>query len=100
MAQTWLITGGCGFLGTNLANALLSEGVTVTVLDNLSRLGSKQNLGWLRSCHGPDWHLVEADVRDTDAVAAAVKETRPDVVAHLAGQVAMTASVEDPRTDF
>ena len=98
--MTWLITGGCGFVGTNLADALLSKGEEVVILDNLSRVGSRDNLAWLRSKHGSDWRFVEADVRDADTVARIVKETRPYALAHLAAQVAMTTSIENPRLDF
>lgn len=98
--MTWLITGGCGFVGTNLADALLADGKPVVILDNLSRVGARDNLGWLRSRHSSDWRFVEADVRDAGAVARLVKETEPRALAHLAGQVAMTVSVENPRYDF
>ncbi len=98
--MTWLITGGCGFVGTNLADAILGKGEEVVVLDNLSRTGSQANLAWLHSRHGKGWRFVNGDVRDRDAVERLVQETRPDALAHLAGQVAMTASVADPRLDF
>ncbi len=96
----WLINGGCGFVGSNLADALLRQGHDVTVLDNFSRAGSRQNLAWLRDSHGKDWRLIEADVRDGDSLCRIVREVQPDLVAHLAGQVAMTTSVENPRLDF
>lgn len=96
----WLITGGCGFLGSNVADACLARGDEVVVLDNLSRVGSDQNLRWLRARHGEGWRMVEGDVRDADQVAALVREHRPDVIAHLAGQVAMTTSLANPRLDF
>lgn len=96
----WLITGGCGFVGTNLADALLSRGEEVVILDNLSRVGSRDNLAWLRSRHGRDWRFVEADIRDAEAIARLVQETKPHALAHLAGQVAVTTSVENPRLDF
>ena len=95
-----LITGGCGFVGTNFANALLAKGVDVVVFDNLSRVGSRDNLNWLRRRHGADWRFVDADVRDADGVATLVKETQPYAIAHLAGQVAMTTSLQNPRLDF
>lgn len=100
MKKIWLITGGCGFVGTNLADALLSRGEDIGILDNLSRLGSRDNLAWLRSRHGSDWRFVEADIRDAGAIARLVQETKPHVLAHLAGQVAMTTSIENPRLDF
>ncbi len=98
--MTWLVTGGCGFCGSNVADALLSRGDEVVVLDNLSRLGSDRNLRWLRERQGEDWRFVEADVRDAAAIARLVAQVRPSVIAHLAGQVAMTTSLEDPRLDF
>ena len=98
--MTWLITGGCGFVGTNLADALLGKGEAVVILDNLSHVGSRDNLAWLHSRYGSDWRFVEADIRDTDAVAHLVQETKPHALAHLAGQVTMTKSIESPRLDF
>lgn len=99
-AERWLVTGGCGFVGSNLADRLLANGADVTILDNLSRSGSTQNLSWLRSRHGDHWRFVEADVRDADRVGTIVQEARPFAIAHLAGQVAMTTSVQNPRLDF
>ena len=95
-----LITGGCGFVGTNLADALLEQGEQAAVLDNLSGRGARDNLRWLRARHGLDWTMIEADVRDAGAAAAAVRKLRPRFVAHLAGQVAMTTSLANPRLDF
>ena len=96
--MTTLITGGCGFLGSNIAARLIVAGERPSLLDNLSRHGSQSNLTWLRSLGPCD--LVEADVRDEEAVRIAVKTLRPEVVFHLAGQVAMTTSLERPRFDF
>jgi CDP-paratose 2-epimerase len=97
---SWLITGGCGFVGSNLADALMRDGEDVVILDDLSRTGSASNLEWLRTRHGSDWRFEQADVRDADMVSRLVSETSPTVVAHLAGQVAMTTSIADPRRDF
>jgi len=96
----WLITGGCGFLGCNIADACLRRGDDVCVLDDLSRTGSEQNLKWLCGRHGYEWRMIKGDVRDADLVAETVKTHRPDVIAHLAGQVAMTTSLANPRLDF
>ena len=94
-----MVTGGCGFLGANLADALLAGGDDVLVLDDLSRQGSDQNLSWL-SRGRRDWRFVEGDVRDSNFVSRLLAEFHPDVVAHLAGQVAMTTSLARPRLDF
>ncbi|HEV2968612.1 MAG TPA: GDP-mannose 4,6-dehydratase [Pirellulales bacterium] len=98
--MNWLITGGCGFVGSNLADALLERGTSVALLDNLSRHGSRENLAWLRSRHGSQWPFFEIDVRDEHAVARVVRQLRPTHLAHLAGQVAMTTSLANPRLDF
>ena len=98
--MSWLITGGCGFVGSNLADELLARGEQVVVVDSLRRIGSADNLMWLRARHGAGWRFEQFDVRDSDRVTRLVAELCPGVIAHLAGQVAMTTSVEDPRLDF
>ncbi len=94
----YLVTGGCGFLGSNLVARIIESGEQVTVIDDLSRSGSRANLEWLRSLGKFDFHQV--DVRDTSAVSDVVRGSKPDAVFHLAGQVAMTSSLADPRRDF
>lgn len=99
MEDTYLITGGAGFIGSNLARRLLSQGKQITIFDNLSRLGAKRNLTWLATEFGDNsFRLIEADVRDRDAVNKAI--VGQNVVIHLAGQVAVTTSVFNPREDF
>lgn len=93
-----LITGGCGFLGSNLADDALRSGDTLSVVDDLSRFGSRENLAWLRG--RGKFSFKRADVRSARPVADAVRSFRPDAVFHLAGQVAMTTSLKDPRRDF
>jgi CDP-paratose 2-epimerase len=95
--MTHLITGGCGFLGSNLAAAALKKGLDLVIFDNLSRPGTEKNLEWLRSL-GKFTH-VNADIRG-DEINKTVKEVKPDVIFHLAGQVTMTLSLENPRHDF
>jgi len=93
-----LITGGAGFIGSNLAHRLIGEGHHVVVYDNLSRRGADQNAAWLRSQHGGRWTFVQADIRDAAHLRLAA--ARADVIYHLASQVAVTTSVLDPRHDF
>lgn len=94
----FLITGGCGFLGSNLAEAVLKRGHELAILDNLSRIGSERNLEWLKSIG--EFRFVRAEVEDGAAVDRLIGEGKPDAVFHLAGQVAMTTSLENPKKDF
>jgi CDP-paratose 2-epimerase len=96
----WMVTGGCGFVGGNLVDQLLASGDEVIVVDNLSRCGSRDNLLWLQARHTDKWRFVEADVRDAHCMSRLMKDVQPNFVAHLAGQVAMTTSLADPRLDF
>jgi CDP-paratose 2-epimerase len=98
MDELSLITGGAGFIGSNLAQRLLSAGRRVRVLDNLSRPGVEQNLQWLRQQHGELLEFVRADVRDAGAVGRAVAGVQQ--VFHFAAQVAVTTSLENPQEDF
>jgi CDP-paratose 2-epimerase len=96
--QTTLITGGAGFIGSNLANRLMTLGRRVRVFDNLSRPGVEQNLQWLRQQHGTLLEFVRGDVRDAAAVSQAVAGVQQ--VFHFAAQVAVTTSLESPQEDF
>lgn len=93
-----LITGGCGFLGSNLASEALKRGDELVVFDNLSRHGSALNLAWLRD--QGEFRHVHGDIRNQNDITRIVKEVKPDRIFHLAGQVAMTTSIADPRKDF
>jgi CDP-paratose 2-epimerase len=93
-----LVTGGAGFIGSNLASRLVREGHEVVVYDNLSRPGSEKNAAWLRQELGQDWTLVQADIRDFEPLRRAAADA--DTIYHLASQVAVTTSVQDPRHDF
>jgi CDP-paratose 2-epimerase len=94
----YLVTGGGGFVGSNIAARLLRQGEPVAVLDNLSRHGTEANLGWLRTLGLGEF--VQGDIREAETVNAAIARLRPAVIFHLAGQVAMTTSMKDPRRDF
>ena len=99
MKRNYLITGGAGFIGSNYVHRLLSRGENVTILDNLSRAGAPRNLDWLEKTFGKDaFRLIVGDVRDASLVAESARGS--DVIVHLAGQVAVTTSVTNPRDDF
>ncbi|GAC1429379.1 MAG: GDP-mannose 4,6-dehydratase [Chloroflexota bacterium] len=97
-ARNVLVTGGAGFIGSNLTHHLLNQGCSVTIFDSLRRPGSECNLRWLRETHGPRLALIQADVRDGQALRYAVRGM--DRVYHLASQVAVTTSLTNPREDF
>ena len=92
------ITGGCGFLGSNIAAEVMRRGWALVVLDNLFRSGSEKNLDWLKGLG--KFAYINGDVRRRADIDQALKDFRPDVVFHLAGQVAMTTSIKDPQLDF
>lgn len=93
------ITGGAGFIGCNLAKYHLDRGDDVIIYDNLSRKGTKKNLGWLCEGHTDRLIVVCADLRNYDTLRDALS-ANVDRVYHLAGQVAVTTSVREPREDF
>jgi len=93
-----LVTGGAGFIGVNAARHFADAGWRVCVLDDLSRRGSRENLAWLRGQVEIDSET--ADVRDASRLEAIVAARKPRAILHLAGQVAVTTSVADPRADF
>jgi CDP-paratose 2-epimerase len=97
-ARPVLITGGSGFIGSNLADSLLADGEDVIILDNLGRPGVDQNLAWLKDRHGAKVHPFLADVRDLNAIQPALSDAR--AVFHLAAQTAVTTSLSDPAGDF
>ncbi len=95
-----LITGGAGFIGSNLAERLLGDPRSeVCVFDDLSRSGVAHNVEWLRSLPGSDrLEILRGDVRDGAAIESAARTATE--IYHLAAQVAVTTSVDRPRDDF
>lgn len=93
-----LITGGCGFLGSNLASDALRHHHEILLFDNLSRVGAHENLAWIRT--QGDIEFIHGDVRNANDMQVIVEQFKPDAVYHLAGQVAMTTSIANPRLDF
>lgn len=90
-----LVTGGAGFIGSNLVDALLARGDEVTVVDDLST-GRRVNLDGALAAGA---ELVELDIRDAAALAALTAEGQPETVFHLAAQIDVRKSLEDPAFD-
>lgn len=98
MREYTLITGGAGFVGSNVADALLRAGERVVVADNFSREGVRLNAQWLTRTHGERVRVEQADVRDAEQMRLLVAGARQ--VFHFAAQVAVTTSLEDPALDL
>jgi CDP-paratose 2-epimerase len=96
--KTILITGGCGFIGSNASNYYSKKGYKVIVYDNLSRVGSKENLRWLKQ--DKNIIIIKGDIRNNNKLESTFRKYKPDLVLHLAAQVTMVTSVKKPREDF
>jgi CDP-paratose 2-epimerase len=96
--QSILITGGCGFIGCNAAAYFMKKGWKVTLLDNLSRAGTEKNLDWLKT--QGDFVFLKYDIRHAEEMNKTFRNSKYDFVLHLAAQVAVTTSVQNPREDF
>jgi len=93
-----LITGGSGFIGCNIADTLAERGQQVRIADNLSRIGAEEHAHWLKRRHGKRIEIDTVDVRDAEAIKRTVRDV--SAVLHLAGQVAVTTSLDRPTEDF
>lgn len=93
-----LITGGAGFIGSNLADRLAAEGEHVLLYDSLARPGVEQNLAWLRHRHPQRIAFTPSDIRDVAAIDQATENAA--AAFHLAAQVAVTTSFVDPLHDL
>jgi len=95
------ITGGAGFIGINSAKYFINKGWKVFILDNFYRVGAKENIVWLEESVSQKnlLEVIKTDIRyDLKSLERAISKS--DVVLHLAAQVAVTTSVENPREDF
>ena len=97
-----LITGGCGFLGSNLAASYIEEGAEVIIIDALFRTGGAENLVWLQGLAKPgQLQFYRGDLAEQEVVEDVFRRHAPfDFICHVGGQVAMTTSLSDPRRDM
>jgi len=98
-----LITGGAGFIGSNIAKRFLDKRADVVILDNLSRAGAHKNLDWLKGCSGKNLTFMNGDVRNRQLMGLLFNKPdigKIDMVFHMAAQVAVTTSVVNPTEDF
>lgn len=93
-----LITGGAGFIGTNLASRFLSEGKRVMIYDSLFRDGVEENLQWLQEEYGDNLLIQISNINETRILQQCVNNASE--VFHLCAQVAVTSSVTNPLHDF
>ena len=93
-----LITGGCGFLGSNLGEDAIIHNDDLVIFDSLQRNGSRDNLLWLQS--KGSFRFEHGDIRNQNNITKVIQAFVPDAIIHLAGQVAMTTSISNPRMDF
>mgnify|MGYP001170330583 CR=1 FL=1 len=94
----YLITGGCGFAGSNLAAEVINKNEQLFIIDNFYRKGSKSNFNWLKNLG--DFTFFEIDIRKSNDIETIIEKIQPDVIFHMCGQVAMTTSIKDPKLDF
>ena len=97
-SKRMLVTGGAGFIGVHTAHHFATTGWNVHIVDNLSRQGTQCNLDWLQKEVETQFHLC--DLRNYEQLRTLIKQMQPDVIIHLAAQVAVTTSVKNPREDF
>lgn len=93
-----LITGGAGFIGSSTSRSFLEAGHDVGILENFSRPGSKANLEWIEGSGAPQ--VYEGSIVNENFIKDTVRDFKPDAVLHLAAQVAVTTSLDNPRHDF
>jgi len=96
-----IVTGGAGFIGSNVSSAFLRDGHRVTIFDSLARPGSERNLEWLQAQAPPAaLRFVRGDVRDAELVRSVVGADDVHMVFHFAAQTAVTTSITQPREDL
>ena len=102
MYKKIIITGGAGFIGVNATRFFLKKNFTITILDNFSRKGTKENISRLLNDKNKNdkINVIKLDLKNFDKLSKIIKKIKPDLILHLAAQVAVTTAVINPRYDF
>ena len=97
-----LITGGAGFIGINSARFFLKKNFKVFIVDNFSRKGNYQNIKSIKKekIKKKNLKVIKIDIKNKKKIFFHIKKINPDIILHLAGQVAVTTSVINPELDF
>ena len=94
----YIVTGGLGFIGSNISQKILKKKFELIIIDNLTRIGSEKNLKWLKQFG--KFQFYKVDIKNSLSVEKIINKHKPKVIFHLAGQVAMTTSLKNPKKDF
>ena len=102
MKNKILVIGGAGFIGINATRFFLKKKFDVIIFDNFSRKGTKTNLKLLKreKKYFKKFKFIPGDIRNFKSISNVIKKEKPDLILHLAGQVAVTSSIKEPRNDF
>jgi len=102
MKKKILIIGGAGFIGINSVRFFIKKNFNVIIFDNFSRKGTKTNIKLLDQDKNyyKKYKLIVGDIRNFKSISSVIKIQKPDLILHLAGQVAVTKSIENPRKDL
>ena len=102
MSKKLIITGGAGFIGINATRFFLKKNFEITILDNFSRKGTRENINRLIKDINNKYRInvIKVDIKNFDKLSKVIKKIKPEIILHLAAQVAVTKSVINPRYDF
>ena len=98
-SETWLLTGGAGYIGTHIADEFISAGKTVVIVDSLYQ-GLESRITFLRAKHGAEIPFIKCDIRDYNEIENAIREYKIDGIVHTAALKAVGESMEKPDEYF
>ena len=98
-SETWLLTGGAGYIGTHIADEFISNGKSVVIVDSLYQ-GLESRIVFLRAKHGVEIPFIKCDIRDYNEIENAIREYKIDGIVHTAALKAVGESMEKPDEYF